>query len=301
MIKPTVLSCLFTLFFSGLSEMSASVIVDLWPGTPPGDEGVTLPLEADQTKDTDKLIAGRRIIKLGNVAKPQIEISRPSKAKHNGAAMIVAPGGGHHILAYDLEGTEVAEWLNYVGVTAIVLKYRVPSRDPDGERRWLSAVQDAQRAMSLVRGMATELEIDPERIGIMGFSAGGQTAALTALLGKRQYSLRDSIDQIDYRPNFVGLIYTGGMVPRGETALYPSVSIPGDAPPFFMVHADNDHVTPLNSALLYVELKKRGVSTELHIFERGGHGYGLRETDNPITRWPRLMESWMRQIGMLEQ
>ena len=147
-----------------------AVTLDVWPGTPPG-ETKPLPPEADQTKDTDKLIAGRRIIKLGNVSRPQLAVFRPAREKDTGAAVVICPGGGFNILAYDLEGTEVAEWLNSLGVTGIVLKYRVPARDP--ERRWLAAVQDAQRAMSIVRSHAGDWGIDPKRIGILGFSAGG--------------------------------------------------------------------------------------------------------------------------------
>src|ERR1041384_5266327 len=196
--------------------------LNLWPGRPPG-QTKEWPPEADQTKDTDKLIAGRRIIKLGNVSTPQIAVYRPPKAKDTGASVIIAPGGGHNILAYDLEGTEVAEWLNSLGVTGIVLKYRVPFRDPD--KRWFAAVQDAQRAMSLVRGKATEWTLDPQRIGILGSSAGGQTAALTALLSERQYAVVDDTDKNSPRPDFAAIIYPGGLVPRGGSGLAAEVQV----------------------------------------------------------------------------
>ncbi|MBI3879813.1 MAG: alpha/beta hydrolase, partial [Verrucomicrobia bacterium] len=200
--------------FASLSALCGQLLaaeprtLNVWPGQPPG-ETKQLPPEADQTKDTDKLIAGRRIIKLGNVSTPQIAIFRPAKSKDTGASVIICPGGGFNILAYDLEGTEVAEWLNSLGVTGVVLKYRVPFRDP--AKHWLAAVQDAQRAMSLVRSKAGEWGLDPKRIGICGFSAGGATAGMTSIfLDQRQYAPLDDVDKVSSRPDFAMLIYPGG-------------------------------------------------------------------------------------------
>lgn len=273
--------------------------LNLWPGKAPG-ETKELPPEADQTKDTDKLIAGRRIIKLGNVSTPQITVYRPDPAKDTGATVIVAPGGGHHILAYDLEGTEVAEWLNTIGVTGIVLKYRVPGRNPD--KRWEAAVQDAQRAVSLVRSQAAEWKLDPRRIGILGFSAGGQTAAMTALLSDRQYAPMDDTDKVSARPDFAAIIYPGGLVPRGGSTLAAEVKVTKDCPPLFIQQANDDNVNPLNAALLYVEAKKAGVPAELHIYAAGGHGYGLRHVPElPVTTWPARCADWMQASGFLKR
>ena len=301
-LRSNALFCVFSIclmVIATLGHIRAAEIHNLWPGTPPGDENVELPPEGDTTGEDGRLVAGKRVMRLGNVSTPQLHVYQPKEAIRTGAAVVVAPGGGHYILAWDLEGTEVAEWLNSIGVTAIVLKYRVPSRDHESERRWLWAVQDAQRAMSIVRSRANDWKIDSQRIGIMGFSAGGQTAALTALVGERLYERVDATDDVDYLPNFVAPIYTGGLVPREGTELYPNVNVGEGVPPFFMVHANDDRASPLNSAQLYVELKKQGASAELHIFESGGHGYGLRPTDQPVTRWPKLMEVWMNQIGVL--
>lgn len=270
---------------------------DLWPGTPPG-ETKQFPPEADLTKPDGRLVAGRRVIRLGNVSTPQITIHQPSDEERTGTAIIVAPGGGFHILAYDLEGTEVCEWLNSIGVTAILLKYRVPARTPK-VNRWIEAVQDGQRAISLVRNRAKELGIAPDRIGIMGFSAGGATAGLCALLEERQYEPVDAVDEVSFRPDFVSLIYPGALVPRGETELAEFVKVTGKEPPFFFAHANDDRVTSLNSALLYAELKKKHVPAELHIYESGGHGYGLRKTDTPVTTWPDRMAAWMRARDLL--
>ena len=292
----------FALMLFAVAVFAASatepVTLNLWPGTPPG-ETKQLPPEADQTKDTDKLIAGRRIIKLGNVSTPQITVYKPEASKDTGAAVVIAPGGGHYILAYDLEGTEVAEWLNTLGVTGIVLKYRVPFRDP--EKRWGAAVQDAQRAMSLVRSHAKEWGIDPQRVGICGFSAGGQTAGLTSIFTERTYESVDAADTFSTRPDFAMLIYTGGMVERGSTELNDYVKVGEGVPPLFMAHAFDDRVDLHNSLNLAAEWKRVGVPVELHAYSEGGHGYGLRETEQPVTTWHHRAADWMKVNGWLEK
>jgi len=300
-MKTKLLSAALGMLFGSLAMAAEpALVLNLWPGKPPG-ETKELPPEADQTKDTDRLIAGRRIIKLGNVSTPQIAVYRPPKDKDTGTSVVIAPGGGHHILAYDLEGTEVAEWLNSIGVTGIVLKYRVPTRTPDG-KRWLAAVQDAQRAMSLVRSRAGEWNIDPRRIGILGFSAGGETAGLTALFfNERQYTPLDAVDQVSSRPDFALLIYSGGIVDQKTGVLRDYVKVPEDCPPMFFAHAWNDNVSVLNSLLLGAELKKAGVPAAMHLYPTGGHGYGLRPTEEPVTTWPDRATEWMRASGWLEK
>ncbi len=272
------------------------VVLNLWPGKPPG-ETKELPPEGDLTKPEDKLIAGRRIIKLGNVSTPQIAVYRSAPDKDTGAAVVICPGGGHYILAYDLEGTEVAEWLNTIGVTGIVLKYRVPARDPN--KRWSAAVQDAQRTMSLVRSRAAEWKIDPQRIGICGFSAGGETAALTSLLEARQYEATDDIDKLPSQPNFAMLIYPGGLLEKGDLKLREHVVVPKNAPPTLFVHAFNDPVSPQNSLLLAGAIKQAGGTAELHVYATGGHGYGLRPTNEAVTHWPTRAGEWLREGGWL--
>lgn len=273
--------------------------LNVWPGKPPG-ETKELPPEADQTKPQDRLIAGRRIIKLGNVSTPQLTVYRPAKNKDTGAAVVICPGGGHHILAYDLEGTEVAEWLNEIGVTGIVLKYRVPFRDP--EKRWLAAVQDAQRAISLVRSKAAEWKLDPKRIGILGFSAGGQVAGLASIFDEhRQYKPLDDVDKVASRPDFAVLIYPGGFEVQGQPKLRDEVQVTKQSPPMFFVHAFDDGVTALNTLLLATELKKVGVPAEVHVYATGGHGYGLRHVDGqPVTDWPKPCEAWLKTTGIIK-
>ncbi|MCZ6675592.1 MAG: alpha/beta hydrolase [Verrucomicrobia bacterium] len=275
-----------------LTTGAKPLTLNIWPGKAPG-EIKELPPEADTTKPDGRLVTDRHVIRLGNVSTPQITIFKPDPAIDTGTSVIIAPGGAYNILAYDLEGTEVAEWLNTIGVTGIVLKYRVPKRNP--EIRWKAAVQDAQRAMSLVRGRSDEFGVDPEKIGLMGFSAGAQTAGLTALLQARQYPPVDGYDQHSFKPNFVGIIYLGYSIHEE-----PDVSIEKGLPPFFMAVAYDDKDRSISSAELYIELKKADVPAELHIYESGGHGYGLRSTEQPVTRWNNVMADWMKQIGMLD-
>ena len=294
-------------FFAVLSVLAAfcsralaadPIVIDLWPGKPPG-ETKELPPEADQTKPEDRLIAGRRIIKLGNVSTPQLAVYRPAKEIDTGAAVVICPGGGHNILAYDLEGTEVAEWLNGIGVTGILLKYRVPFRDP--KNRSAAAVQDGQRAMSLARSKAAEWGIDPKRIGMLGFSAGGEVTALVSLALERRYDAVDEADKLNSRPDFAVLIYSGGLVDNATRQLRDHVKVTKGAPPMFFVHAFDDNVTVLNSLLLAGEIKKAGGSAELHIYPKGGHGYGLRHVkDQPVTDWPTACEGWLRTMGFLK-
>ena len=276
-------------------------VVKLWPGTPPG-ETAKLPPEGDIYKPTDDKIAGRPIIKLANVSTPTLTIYKPPTEKDTGAAVIVCPGGGHYILAYDLEGTEVAEWLNSIGVTAVLLKYRVPARDREKEPRWRAAVQDAQRAVGMVRSQAKEWGVDPKRIGLCGFSAGGETAGLTATFGtRRTYAAVDAHDKISCRPDFAILIYPAGFAKGDSLELEEHVKVDEQTPPMFFAHAYDDPVTPRHSLALFAALKKAGVPAELHVYATGGHGYGLRATDDAVTKWPEPCTVWLRSSGWLKK
>lgn len=288
-MKTAIAFLLATLAFTWIAESKPQTI-DLWPGRPPG-EVIEMDSEADTTAQEGRLVAGKRVTRLGNVSIPQITIYKPAEGLDTGTSVIIAPGGGHYILAYDLEGTEVAEWLNSIGITGIVLKYRVPRRNENP--RWKAAVQDAQRAVSLVRNKADELRIDPDKIGLMGFSAGAQTAALTTLLNTRQYAPVDEVDQVSFKPDFVGIIYLGRDVHDEAGSM-----VHAGLPPFFIVVAHDDQDRSISSAQIYIALKRVNAPAELHIYESGGHGYGLRPTEKPVTRWNHLMADWLKQIGM---
>ena len=297
--RPLLAALMLVVAWLGGSSPAAEAVevVDVWPGRPPG-ETKELPPEQNTAKPDDRGVGGRPIIKLTNVSKPTLSVYRPAKDKDTGAAIVICPGGGHHILAFDHEGTEVAEWLNTIGVTGIVLKYRVPARNP--EKRWEAAVQDAQRAVSLVRSKAGEWGIDPQRVGILGFSAGGETGGLAALLhAQRQYSAVDDVDQVSSRPDFAVLVYPAGFDEKGQAKLRDYITVTKDTPPMFFVHAFDDRVPVYNSLLLAAELKKAGVSAELHVYATGGHGYGMRNTGHPVNSWPQRCGEWLRHQGWL--
>jgi acetyl esterase/lipase len=223
-------------------------------------------------------------------------------------AVIVCPGGGYHILAWDLEGTEVAEWLNGLGVHAFVLKYRLPR--PGDKERHAAALEDAQRALSLVRAGAAERGIAPDRIGIMGFSAGGHLAALAADRGsERVYKPADAVDAVPCRADFAALIYPAYLVPdqnapgtagavepaAGSTGLSPLFRVPAAMPPVFLAHAIDDPVPVANSTAYLLAMKARKVPAELHVYPDGGHGYGLRSPLS-VKDWPARMAAWLQRL-----
>ena len=200
--------------------------------------------------------------------------AKPAKDKDTGTSIIICPGGGHNILAFDHEGTEVAEWLNTLGVTGIVLKYRVPFRNPNNKSE--AAVQDAQRAVRMVRANAKEWGLDAARIGILGFSAGGETAGLAAINHKSElYKAIDKVDEASARPDFAVLVYPAYLVESKTGLLLPSVKVTAKTPPTFLAHAFDDPVTPVNSLQYALELKRFKVPCELHLYSAGGHGYAL--------------------------
>ncbi|MBL9131801.1 MAG: alpha/beta hydrolase [Verrucomicrobiaceae bacterium] len=292
-------------FFSSVLRAGEPRIVDLWPSTPPGPAAKTEGAERDLTKPDDKLIAGRKIIKLGHVSAPQMHVYLPAKDNANGGAVLVCPGGGFTILAWDLEGTEVAEWLNRIGFAAIVVKYRVPTREHgdtlndqgNAPLKTAGPVMDAQRALSLTRANAASWGIDPKRVGILGFSAGGETAGVTAILGEtRLYPKLDAADGQSCAPNFALPIYPAGFLDKETGGLKSYLKISKDTPPMFLVMAQDDRVDSLNCTVLYTALTHAKVPAELHLFPTGGHGYGLRTTSEPVTRWHELAAVWLKNL-----
>lgn len=274
--------------------------IPLWPGKVPG-EIVVLPAEANLSKPNDELIAGRPVIRLGNISSPSITIYRPDSAKDTGAAVLVCPGGGYYILAMDLEGTEVCEWLNSIGVTGILLKYRVPLGA--GKHPKTAPLQDAQRALSLVRHQAREFGVNPNRIGVLGFSAGGHLAAnLSNNHGTRTYATVDAADQVSCRPDFCVLIYPGGLTDENkDNAVAPEMSVTGvKTPPTFIAMTEDDHARVENAIFYYLALKDARVPAEMHLYPDGGHGYGLRRTAKNVTSWPDRAADWMKVSGWLK-
>jgi len=240
---------------------------------------------------------------LTDVSKPTLTIYHASHEANTGTAMIICPGGGYWDLYWELEGEEVASWLNTNGVTGIILKYRVPRRsdEPKGEpaRRPL---QDAQRAVSLVRSKAKEWGINPQRIGIVGFSAGGHLAIATATsFEKRTYSPIDEIDNVSCRPDFAVLAYPGYLKAKDKDELAPGLRVPTNTPPVFLAHGGEDLISPPDhSVLLYLALKSAGVPAELHVYANTSHDFGVRPSDQPCSGWTLSCISWMRQQGFLK-
>ena len=264
----------------------------LWPGKAPGEtkdigaEELTLPKNANDVK------------RIGKVSEPTITIYSPPKDKANGTVVVVAPGGGYSILAIEHEGSEVCEWLNKLGVTAVLLKYRVPKRDaqtPDN----LAMVQDAQRAITLVREKSKELGIDPNRVGMLGFSAGGHLTVCTALTQKRMYDVQTSREEPSHLPNFCILVYPAYLTDK-DGKLKKEFEVNKDSPPMFFAHSSDDPVTSEGSLALYMALTKNKVPAELHLYATGGHGYGMKKVPHPCASWPDRAGDWLKSRGLLD-
>jgi acetyl esterase/lipase len=279
---------------SGWPPAADRPTIALWLGATPGVQ-TNAPAEADTTTAKDNLIAGRPLIRLGNVSSPTLTLYTP-KGKNTGAAVVVFPGGGYQILAIDLEGTEICDWLNSAGITCVLLKYRVPDTGPYPKSP--AALQDAQRALGLVRAHAAEWKIDPKRIGVLGFSAGAHlAAALSTHYDQRLYGAIDAADKLSCRPDFAVIIYPGYLALADKNfAPNPDINPTAQTPPTFIVQAGDDPVHVENALVYYQALKNAKVPAELHIYAEGGHGYGLRNNGLPIHSWPGLVEAWLETI-----
>ncbi len=282
---------------SGWPPSADHATIAVWPGSAPGAPA-NPPTELDTTSAKDPLVAGLRVARLGNVSVPTLTLYKPI-GKNTGAAVVVFPGGGYSILAIDLEGTEVCDWLNSEGITCILLKYRVPGTGPYPKSA--AALQDAQRSLGLVRLHAAEWGIDPNRIGVLGFSAGGHlSAAISTHFGQRLYDPIDAADKLSCRPDFAVVVYPGYLALQDKNfAPNPDINPTSNTPPTFIVQAEDDPVHVENAVVYFMALKNAKVPAELHIYAQGGHGYGLRPTDLPVTNWPKGVEAWLHTIKIL--
>ncbi len=274
--------------------------VPIWPGTPPDAQfGPPANTETAEPGEID------------NVSRPTMTVYSP-KEKNTGAAVLVFPGGGYDVLAIDLEGTEVCDWLTSKGIACVLLKYRVPHSGPQWDEQCKCqrnpkapmALEDAQRTVGLVRFHAAEYHIDPHKIGVLGFSAGGHLSAdIGTHFDKRLYPILDAADKESCRPDFAVALYPGHLwIGSEKFELNPDVPVTRQTPPTFLLQAENDPVDTVNNSLVYyIALKKAGVPVEMHLYAEGKHAFGLRPTKFPITRWPQLVETWLRTIGMISQ
>jgi acetyl esterase/lipase len=279
--------------------------VMLWPnGLPPAPQGIpawTPPTEPEHNVTTaqNKPTAGRSVFRLGDVSQPSLTLYAAPKNHNTGAAILVFPGGGYRYLSIDIEGTEVCAWLNSIGINCVLVKYRVPDSGPWPKSA--AALQDAQRAMGLVRENAMAWTIDPAHIGVLGFSAGAYlAAAVSTNYERRLYPRLDAADDQTCRPDFQMVIYPGYLAIAEQNFAFSSgIPVTAQTPPAFLVQAEDDPVHVENVMEYFLQLKKAGVPTELHVYAQGGHGYGLRPTDRPITHWPDLATKWLHTIGIL--
>ena len=286
--------------------VGAPLVVEIWPGTAPDESGnigeerflMSPKLDRKQVEVTEPTQM------ITDVTKPTLTIYQPAKDKNTGTAMLICPGGGYYNLYWQLEGEEVAAWLNSIGVTGIILKYRVPRRpdEPKKDEPARRPLQDAQRAVSVVRSKANEWGIDPQRIGIIGFSAGGHLAVATATnFDKRTYEPIDDVDKISCRPDFAIPVYSGYLKSKDKDELAPGLRIPTGTPPIFLAHGGDDIVSsPEQSVFMYLALKRAGVPAELHIYATATHDFGVRASDHPYSTWTESCARWLWHQGFLK-
>lgn len=282
--------------FLGFLSLSAFALASegpretpLWPAGAPGSEGITAKeVVVDRGKDG---IHNRSVSQIHN---PSLTVYLPAKEKATGAAMIICPGGGHRYLAIDHEGYDVAQWFNGIGVAGFVLKYRLAKDEGSSYKVDVHALQDGLRAIRLVRSRAVEWGIDPARVGMIGFSAGGEVTALAGIrFDKGNDSAPDPVERQSSRPDFLILAYPG--------ILPEKLTVTKETPPSFLVHADDDRLSAERSANFYLALKKAGVAGELHIYAHGGHGFGMRNRPLPVSSWPGRLQDWMNDLKFLEK
>ena len=315
MVKPSILAACVVLACGGLNAQKnpgwqpspGHAQAPIWPGPAPDAQ----PSAGPETVGTDTTspVAGRPVVFIRNVSRPTMTVYSPT-GKNTGAAVVVFPGGGYEILAIDLEGTEVCDWLTSRGITCVLLKYRVPYSGMHWEERCKcqvkpkapTALEDAQRTVGLVRFHAAEYHMDPHKIGVLGFSAGGHLSAdISTHFDRRLYPAVDAADKESCRPDFAVVLYPGHLwIDEARFELNPDIRVSRQTPPTFLLQAENDYVDNVNQALVYyIALKNAGVPAEMHLYAEGGHAFGLRPTKYPITRWPGLVEKWLAAIGMI--
>lgn len=293
MIKKCILLLVGITCITGTAMAQDNPIL-LFPKSAPGE---TIKLTEKGGTEGDKT-GGETVLRITNVSEPTITIYPAPDEVASGAAVVVCPGGGYNILAYDLEGTEVCEWLNNLGITAVLLKYRVPRRE--GFEKHTAPLQDVQRAIGYVRASAAELNLDPERIGVMGFSAGGHLSAMASnTFSKRTYPDVDAADKVSCRPDFCLLVYPA-YLDGDHFQLAPEVKVSSTTPPTMLIQTEDDKSYINSSLFYYYALKEAGVPVWMHLYSKGGHGYGLRDTGFAVNEWPDRVEDWFREIGVIE-
>ena len=291
------------LLLAGATAAPEPEVVPLWPGAAAGDAGIPREEHFRELKvnGKDYEVGGKPTKWKTDVSKPTLTIYRPEKSKETGVSMLIAPGGGYHNLGWDVEGEEVADWLASIGITGIILKYRCPRRPGDETGvPPLGPLKDAQRAVSLVRSRAAEWGLDPKKIGMVGFSAGGHLSGATATNHEtRAYEPVEDVDKVSCRLDFAVMLYSGYF--RHKDALSPTIKTPANIPPLFIAHATDDAISDsLHSITMYEAMKKAGAPVELHIYATGGHGWGVRKVGHPCETWTDSCVAWLKKGGFLK-
>jgi acetyl esterase/lipase len=280
--------------------------VPIWPNGAPDMAGLPQPAEKVEVAETPNAIAGHTSEAVFDVTSPTMTVF-PPKGRNTGVSMIVFPGGGFRAVVITAEGTEICNWMTAKGITCILLKYRVPKSNHYWEKdchchitpKVPRALQDAQRTIKLVRSRAKELNLDPNKIGVIGFSAGGYLVAQTSNIFKPSYKPVDALDRISSRPDFAIAFYPGHLCRPGAT-LDPGIHVTKQTPPTFLLQAWDDPVDEICNSTIYARaLDHAGVPAEVHLFAKGGHAFGLRRTEHPVSAWPSLVENWLKEIGIL--
>lgn len=283
------------LFFAAttITTMAQHNPVLLFPDGAPG--------ETKKLKQVDDLsggrVAGCPVLRISNVSEPTLTFYPAPATNNSGATIIVNPGGGYNILAYNLEGSEICKRFNSFGINCVLVKYRVPRRE--GLEKHVAPLQDLQRAIAYTRSHAAEWGIDPDRIGVMGFSAGAHLSAMASTsYAQRSYPKIDAYDDVSLRPNFCILVYPAYL--SGDNfSIAPELKVDSNTPPTILIQTQDDRNYINSSLFYYYALKEAGVSAAMHLYPSGGHGYGLRNTGHTVNEWPHRVLSWMRDMNFI--
>ncbi len=289
MMKPWLILFVAAFSLSLNSTNAADATQFVWPDLAPGETsrsvGEAMPRRENENPPITRLI---------NVHRPAMEVYLP-KGKSNGTAVVILPGGGFGKVVPDLEGSEAAERLAQHGIAAFVVNYRTNETKPKGEPNWKRPLQDGQRAVRLIRSQAAKWKIDPDKVGLLAFSAGGQVGAMLITSTVPAYKPIDDVDKQSYRPDFAMLIYPWQVLQQGSEELLPQIKITKKTPPTFIVHTHDDRSSSLGAVEIYSALKRNEVPAELHIYENGGHGYGIRPRPNSnIGTWIERGVEWLQ-------
>jgi acetyl esterase/lipase len=294
MLCRPLVPCILIFLSCGVAR-SQQHTLPLWPNGNPEPSHVVGP-EFDPTQEKDRMLAGKPTTRLTNVSHPNMAVYLVEQGKNTGAGALVLPGGGYDHLAYTHEGIEVCNWLNSIGVNCILVKYRVPEKGRFPEN--VEDLEDVQQAMRITREHAIEWHIDPDRLGVVGFSAGAHLAVVLSTHPDFQGSTAPP-SKTSAKPDFQMVIYPGSLR-DADGRLSPVLTPTSTVPPTFLLQAEDDNAAHVETSLVYYQaLKDAKIPAELHVYAQGGHGFGLRPTELPVSHWPELGDRWLHTVHIL--